>query len=153
MDDKDGGAAVDGRAEMGGVGDAEMLLSLGSDRGGMVDADREGPSLEATRACLSKNFLYSYLATNRFEPLCGGRKEASNVTSNVLFKFTVSLVFGKHRWRRVSKFIGIINCIRIDVAHLLHSLCSYGQLKWQRLGTSDVPRLAPLSKSPKSNFS
>lgn len=41
------------------------LWSAVSDRGGIDVADREGPNFEATRALLSKNFLYSYLAKKK----------------------------------------------------------------------------------------
>lgn len=88
---------------MGIVGDDDGIgfWSAVSDRGGIDVADREGPNFEATRALLSKNFLYSYLAKkNRHEPLRKVRKQ--DVTSNVLLEFTIPLIFGKHRWRRVS---------------------------------------------------
>jgi hypothetical protein len=52
------------RLEPGGMVDGRALLVSGedTDRGVAVAADREGPSFDAARALLSRNFLYSYFA-------------------------------------------------------------------------------------------
>ena len=53
------------KLELAGMVDDRELPASGedTDRGVAVAADREGPSFDAARALLSRNFLYSYFAT------------------------------------------------------------------------------------------
>ncbi len=51
-------------------------------------ADREGPSFEATRADLSKNFLYSYFAATEHKqhPLACGNAASTHPEYGALFR-------------------------------------------------------------------
>lgn len=152
--DEDGRDALDGRADIpAGVVD----VGLGF-RGKIVEVDREGPNLEATKACLSKNFLYSYLARAKCERWSNERNQItkSTRTSNVLLQFTISFILDQHQWRRVAKLIGIVNGIRIQVAHFLHPLeqCPRISQNYTTLVvTANALQVAPLSTSLKSSFS
>lgn len=59
------GALGGGTGCDGAVGCVVLVKGDETVRGATLEADREGPSLEATKADLSMNFLYSYFAELR----------------------------------------------------------------------------------------
>jgi hypothetical protein len=103
--DRTGGAdgGLDADAELEGV---EAVEGAGAGRGDTDDAEREGPSFEATRAERSMKLLYSYFAARMVIIL--SYAETWILTSNKLLHLAVSFPIHQIRRRRVASFIRVV---------------------------------------------